>query len=62
MEADVAAAVKRAEEIEPLTIVDFFETMYEDLPPDLELQKRTLRTSSIGEDPSQIESTETTQS
>jgi pyruvate dehydrogenase E1 component alpha subunit len=60
-EVDVAAAVKRAEEIDPLTITDFFETMYQELPPDLELQKRTMRTSSIGEDPSQIESTEASQ-
>ena len=55
----MAAAVERAEKIESLDITDFFETMYADMPADLELQKRTLRTSSIGEDPSQISSNET---
>ncbi|MCH2160333.1 MAG: pyruvate dehydrogenase (acetyl-transferring) E1 component subunit alpha [Phycisphaerales bacterium] len=58
-EKEVAAVVERAEKIEPLQITDFFETMYADMPADLELQKRMLRTSSIGEDPSQIESSET---
>jgi hypothetical protein len=29
--------------------------MYAEIPPDLDLQRRTRRTSSIGQDPSQIE-------
>ena len=58
---EVAATVKRALDIEPLTIEDFFDTMYAELPPDLELQKRTKRTSSIGEDPSQIDVPQTTE-
>ena len=53
---EVAAVVERAEKIEPLTYPDFMDTMYADTPADLAIQQRTLRTSSIGQDPSQIES------
>ena len=52
---EITAAVKRAETIEPVTFEDFFETMYAEIPEDLALQQRTMRTSSIGEDPTQIE-------
>ena len=52
---EIVEAVKRAETIEPVTFEDFFETMYAEIPEDLALQQQTMRTSSIGEDPSQIE-------
>jgi len=57
----VAAAVKRAEEIEPPTSNDFFDSMYDELPADLRRQRETLRTSSIGLDPSEIEQPSMTQ-
>lgn len=53
---EVAAAVKRAEEIAAPETKDFFNTMYADLPADLELQRDTMRTTSIGQDPSEVES------
>ena len=58
VEADTAGIVDRAENIEAPDSDDFFNAMYAEIPPDLDLQRRTRRTSSIGQDPSQIESTQ----
>ena len=55
VEAETAAIVERAESIEAPDSDDFFNAMYAEIPPDLELQRRPRRTSSIGQDPSQIE-------
>ena len=55
-QVEVAAAVKRAEEIAPPEKADFFNAMYADLPADLVKQRDTMRTSSIGQKPEQIES------
>ena len=59
VEADTAAIVKRAEGIEDPDTSDFFTSIFAEVPEDLALQMQTRRTSSIGEDPSQIESPET---
>jgi pyruvate dehydrogenase E1 component alpha subunit len=53
----VSQVVKNAEEIDAPTANDFFDFMYTELPPQLQKQRQTLRTSSIGQDPSQIEQT-----
>jgi pyruvate dehydrogenase E1 component alpha subunit len=45
--------VKRAENIEKPTLADIFDFTYATLPPELEIQKRTMRTSSLGQDPEQ---------
>ena len=62
-EADeaVSAAVRRAEGIEPPTKDDIFNWMYAELPESLALQRDTMRTSSIGQDPTQIEAVESSQ-
>jgi pyruvate dehydrogenase E1 component alpha subunit len=53
----VSGAVKRAEGIEAPTTNDIFDHMYAgELSAELQAQRRTLRTSSIGQDPSQVES------
>jgi len=52
---DVADAVARAENIAPPQVTDFFNAMYEELPADLALQRDTMQTHSLGQDPSQIE-------
>jgi pyruvate dehydrogenase E1 component alpha subunit len=57
----VSAAVKRAEGIEPPNKEDFFNWMYAELPDQLVVQRDTMRTSSIGQDPSQIESPQASQ-
>ena len=54
----VAAVVKRAEGIAAPESSDFFEHMFAELCDDLEAQARTLRTHSLGMDPSQIENME----
>ncbi len=51
---EVAAAVRRAEEIAAPASSDMFESMYAELPPELRVQQGTLRTSSLGQDPSQL--------
>ena len=38
----------------PPPVEDLFDYAYAELPPALEQQKRTLRTDSIGQDPSQV--------
>lgn len=55
VEREVAAAVERAETITPPARTEFFDSMYETLPTDLVLQRDTMQTHSIGQDPSQIE-------
>jgi TPP-dependent pyruvate/acetoin dehydrogenase alpha subunit len=50
----VSQVVKNAEEIDAPTSNDFFDSMFVDLPPQLQKQRQTMRTSSIGQDPSQI--------
>jgi pyruvate dehydrogenase E1 component alpha subunit len=49
----VAEVVKTAEGIEAPSTDDFFDHMYATLPPELEVQKRTLRTHSLGQNPEQ---------
>jgi len=52
--AMVAQVVKNAEGIEKPSIEDIFDYTFAELNPELELQKRTMRTSSIGQEPSQV--------
>jgi pyruvate dehydrogenase E1 component alpha subunit len=59
VEAETAAIVHRAENIEAPDSSEFFTSMFAELPADLQLQMRTRRTSSIGEDPAQIATPET---
>jgi pyruvate dehydrogenase E1 component alpha subunit len=49
----VREAVDAALDIEKPQVADLFDFMFEQLPPDLQVQKQTLRTDSIGEDPDQ---------
>ncbi|MCC6679224.1 MAG: pyruvate dehydrogenase (acetyl-transferring) E1 component subunit alpha [Phycisphaerales bacterium] len=51
--AIVQEVVKAAEGIEKPSIDDIFDFTYATLPAELEAQKRTLRTSSLGQDPEQ---------
>jgi pyruvate dehydrogenase E1 component alpha subunit len=51
----VSAVVKNAEEIDAPTATDFFDCMYTELPKQLKLQRQTMRTSSLGQDPSQVD-------
>lgn len=55
----VAAAVKRAEEIAAPRTTDMFDSLYAQLPDQLRIQRATLRTASLGQDPSQLEDTGT---
>jgi pyruvate dehydrogenase E1 component alpha subunit len=48
-ESFVKGVVKRAEGIEPPVPDDMFVWMYSDMPPTLDMQRRTLRTSSLGQ-------------
>jgi pyruvate dehydrogenase E1 component alpha subunit len=52
---EVSAVVKRAEEIEAPAASDMFNYMFAELPEELRTQRDTMRTSSIGQDPAQIE-------
>lgn len=51
--AITSEVVKRAEGIEKPTLADIFDFTYATLPPDLEVQRRTMRTSSLGQAPEQ---------
>ena len=53
---EIAQVVKNAEEIDAPTANDMFDSMYKELPPELRRQRQSMRTSSLGQDPSQIES------
>ncbi len=50
----VVEVIKAAETIEKPKVTEMFDSMYASLPAELEVQRRTLRTHSLGQDPSQI--------
>jgi pyruvate dehydrogenase E1 component alpha subunit len=50
----VSTVVKNAVEIDAPTASDFFDHMYTELPDQLLKQRQTMRTSSLGQDPSQV--------
>ena len=52
---EVAATVRRTEEIADPNRVDMFDSLYATLWSDLEAQRRVWRTSGLGLDPSQLE-------
>jgi len=54
----VAEAVARAENIAAPHTADFFNAMYQELPADLAMQRDTMQTHSLGQDPGQLSSTE----
>jgi pyruvate dehydrogenase E1 component alpha subunit len=54
----IAEAVARAENIAAPHSSDFFNSMYSELPSDLALQRDTMQTHSLGQDPGQLSSTE----
>lgn len=56
---EVAAAVRRAEEIADPVRTDMFDSLYAEILPEIESQRRTARTSGIGLDPSQLEDVRT---
>ncbi|MEM7755983.1 MAG: thiamine pyrophosphate-dependent enzyme, partial [Planctomycetota bacterium] len=53
-ETIVTEVVKTAEGIEDPSPAEFFDHMYAELPPELVKQRDTMRTSSLGQDPSQV--------
>ncbi len=53
-ERDIAAAVERAETIAAPSASDFFDHMYASLPEQLRVQRDTMHTHSLGQDPSQL--------
>lgn len=55
----ISEVVKRAEEIEPPVHTDMFDNMFASTPGQLQLQRRTMRTASLGQDPSQIPAPDT---
>ncbi|MFM8698441.1 MAG: thiamine pyrophosphate-dependent dehydrogenase E1 component subunit alpha [Phycisphaerales bacterium] len=57
-EKTVAEAVARAENIAAPHSADFFDAMYQELPPDLAVQRDTMQTHSLGQDPGQLASTD----
>ena len=46
--------MRAAEGIEAPATADFFDHMYATLPDELRLQRDTMRTNSLGQDPTQI--------
>jgi TPP-dependent pyruvate/acetoin dehydrogenase alpha subunit len=54
----IGEAVARAENIAAPHSADFFNSMYLELPPDLALQRDTMQTHSLGQDPSQLTNTD----
>jgi pyruvate dehydrogenase E1 component alpha subunit len=54
-EKEVAACVKRAEEIAAPSAVEMFDSMYESLPTEMQRQRAMMRTSSIGMNPAQVD-------
>jgi TPP-dependent pyruvate/acetoin dehydrogenase alpha subunit len=52
--AEVSAVVERAEHIAAPVRTDMFDSMYAELPDELRVQRDTMRTSSLGQDPSQV--------
>ena len=59
-EKTVAEAVERAETIEAPEITDIFNWTFAEIPEQIAQQRDTMRTSSIGQDPAQIASEQTT--
>ena len=59
-EETVADAVKRAETIEAPEVSDIFNWTFAEIPEQIAKQRDTMRTSSIGQDPAQIASEQTT--
>ena len=59
-EATVTAAVERAESIETPSRDDIFNWTFADIPEQIATQRDTMRTTSIGQDPSQIASEQAT--
>ena len=53
-EGFISDVVRRAEEIEAPVPSDMFDSMYATTPDALKLQRQTMRTSSLGQDPSQL--------
>ena len=51
--AMVVEVIKAAETIEKPKVTEIFDSMYAALPPELEVQRRTLRTHSLGQHPDQ---------
>ena len=45
------------QEYQSRVATEMFDNMYADLSPELLLQRQTMRTSSLGQDPSQIDAT-----
>jgi pyruvate dehydrogenase E1 component alpha subunit len=54
VEEENAAAVARAEGIDAPHRADFFDSMYAETPQDLVVQRETMHTHSLGQDPSQL--------
>jgi len=54
VEQDNADAVARAEGIATPAKADFFDSMYADVPQDVIVQRDTMQTHSLGQDPSQL--------
>lgn len=52
--AQVNEIVKRAEGIEKPPVTDIFDTQFAELPAEIQRQRATLRTTSLGQDPSQV--------
>ncbi|MCA9290672.1 MAG: pyruvate dehydrogenase (acetyl-transferring) E1 component subunit alpha [Phycisphaerales bacterium] len=51
----ISAVVKRAEDIDAPSNVDFFDSMYVTMPADLRVQRDTMRTSSLGQNPAELQ-------
>ena len=51
---DVSSAVKRAEEIAADPTSEIFDAMYAEIPHEVRKQRDTMRTSSLGQDPSEL--------
>ena len=52
--ADISAVVERAEHITAPAKTEIFDSMYAEIPDELRVQRETMRTSSLGQDPSQV--------
>ena len=52
---EISRVVKNAEEIDAPSSTDMFDSMYGELSPELLKQRQTMRTSSLGQDPSQVD-------
>ena len=50
----VAAAVKRAEEIAAIPSSEIFDAMYAEIPDEVRRQRDTMRTGSLGQDPTEL--------